>query len=122
VTLTDGRPQVLRVVCAIDCGVVVHPGIVAQQMESAVVFGLSAALYGQIDIRRGAVQQTNFPQYPLVQLAQSPQVQTHIVTSAALPGGVGEPGVPPLAAAVANAIRTLTGRRSRSLPLMTTGV
>ncbi len=117
VSLQDGKPRVHRVVCAVDCGTVVNPGIVAQQMESAVVFALSAALYGRIDIKDGAVQQTNFPSYPVVALAQAPVVETHIVRSQRPPGGVGEPGVPPLAPAVANALFVLTGKRIKTLPL-----
>lgn len=117
VSLLDGQPRVHRVVCAIDCGTVVNPGIVAQQMESSVVFALTAALYGKVDIHEGVVQQKNFPDYPMLRLAQAPLVQTHIVLSVRPPGGVGEPGVPPLAPAVANALFFLTGKRLRSLPL-----
>jgi len=118
VSLLDGRPRVHRVVCAIDCGTVVNPGIVAQQMESAVVFALTAALYGKVDIHDGVVQQKNFPDYPMLLLAQAPLVETHLVASTRPPGGVGEPGVPPLAPAVANAVFALTGTRLRSLPLV----
>lgn len=118
VSLIDGRPRVHRVVCAIDCGTVVNPGIVAQQMESAVVFALTAALYGKVDIHDGVVQQKNFPDYPMLLLAQAPLVQTHLVSSTRSPGGVGEPGVPPLGPAVANALFALTGTRLRSLPLV----
>ncbi len=118
VSLQDGRPRVHRVVCAVDCGTVVNPAIVAQQMESAVIFGLSAALYGQIDIRNGVVQQTNFPSYPVTSLADAPVVETWIVPSERKPAGVGEPGVPPLAPAVGNALFVLTGRRFKALPLL----
>ena len=117
VSLEDGMPRVHRVVCAIDCGTVVNPAIVAQQMEGAVVFGLGAALYSGIAIRGGAVQQRNFPDYPMLTLASAPRVETWIVPSERPPGGVGEPGVPPVAPAVANALFRLTGRRHRSLPL-----
>ena len=117
VSLRNGQVSVHRVVCAVDCGTVVNPGIVAQQMESAVVFALSAALYGKVDIHEGVVQQKNFPDYPMVRLAQAPLVQTHLVASMRPPGGVGEPGVPPLAPAVANALFALTGKRLRALPL-----
>lgn len=116
VSLEKGVPRVHRVVCALDCGTVVNPQIVAQQMESAVVFGLTAALYGRIDIHDGAVQQGNFPDYPMLTLASAPQVETWIVTSDRFPSGVGEPGVPPVAPAVANALFALTGKRHRSLP------
>lgn len=119
VSLPDGKtPRVHRVVCAIDCGTVVNPGIVAQQLEGAVMFGLTAALYSRIDIEDGAVRQTSFPSYPMVKLAESPVVETWIVPSERHPGGVGEPGVPPLAPAVANALFKLTGKRLRSLPLV----
>lgn len=118
VSMVDGTPRVHRVVCAIDCGTVVNPGIVAQQMEGAVVFALTAALYGKVDIRDGAVQQTNFNNYRMLRLAEAPRVETEILRSERPPGGVGEPGVPPLAPAVCNALFALTGRRVRALPLL----
>jgi len=117
VSLQDGKPRVHRVVCAVDCGTVVNPASVKQQMESAVVFGLTAALYSRIDIKDGVVQQTSFPNYPMVTLAQAPVVETHLVESSRVPGGVGEPGVPPLAPALSNALFVLNGKRYRSLPL-----
>jgi isoquinoline 1-oxidoreductase beta subunit len=117
VSLEQGAPRVHRVVCAIDCGVVVNPGIVAQQMEGSVVFGLTAALHGRIDIHEGVVQQGNFPSYPMLTMARAPVVETWLVPSQRSPGGVGEPGVPPLAPAVANALFVLTGKRLRSMPL-----
>jgi len=116
VSLQDGKPRVHRVVCAVDCGTAINPNTVAQQMESAVIFALTAALYGRIDIKDGAVQQSNFHDYPMVQLAQAPVVETWIVPSTRAPAGVGEPGVPPLAPAVANALFALTGKRQRALP------
>jgi isoquinoline 1-oxidoreductase beta subunit len=119
VSMVGGKPRVHKVVCAIDCGTVINPNIVAQQMEGSVIFALTAALYGKIDIVEGVVQQTNFNNYPMVKLAEAPIVETHIVTSTRHPGGVGEPGVPPLAPAVANAVFALTGKRHRSLPLVT---
>ena len=118
VSLEKGQPRVHRVVCAIDCGTVVNPHIVAQQMEGAVVFGLTAALHGRIDIRGGAVQQGNFPDYQMLTLASAPLVETYIVASERAPSGVGEPGVPPIAPAVASALFGLTGRRHRSLPIV----
>lgn len=118
VSLEAGQPRVHRVVCAIDCGTVVNPNVVAQQMEGSVIYALTAALHGRIDLRDGVVQQMNFPTYPMVQIASAPQVETWIVPSQRDPGGVGEPGVPPLAPAVANALFTLTGKRSRALPLV----
>jgi isoquinoline 1-oxidoreductase beta subunit len=110
-------PRVHRVVCAIDCGTVIHPDIVAAQMESGVVFGLTAALYGEITVKGGAVEQKNFPDYDMLRLAAAPVVETHIVPSGAFPGGVGEPGTPPIAPAVANAVFKLTGKPVRSLPI-----
>lgn len=119
VSLVAGKPRVHRVVCAADIGTVVNPGIVAQQMESAVLFGLSAALYGRIDIEGGVVKQTNFPNHPVLKMADAPPViETHLVPSTHAPGGVGEPGTPPIAPAVANALFVLTGKRLRSLPLV----
>ncbi|WP_083749067.1 molybdopterin cofactor-binding domain-containing protein [Pelomonas sp. KK5] len=117
VSIDNGRPRVHRIVCAIDCGTVVNPGIVAQQMEGGAIFGLGAALYGRIDIEAGAVRQKSFPDYRLVTLAEAPVVETHIVVSENPPGGVGEPGVPPVAPALANALFALTGERKRRLPL-----
>jgi isoquinoline 1-oxidoreductase beta subunit len=118
VSLNEGQIRVHRVVCAIDCGTVVNPDTVAQQMESSVVYALSAALYGQIDIVGGVVQQNNFPNYPLLSLAHTPVVETHIVPSTRHPAGVGEPAVPPLAPAVGNALFALTGKRARALPFV----
>ena len=117
VSMQQGQPVVHRVVCAIDCGTVVNPNTVEQQVQSAIVFALSAALFGNIDIEEGRVKQTNFPQYRMVQMAQAPHVQTWIVPSDRAPSGVGEPAVPPLAPALANALFALTGQRHRALPL-----
>ena len=118
-SIEGGVPRVHRVVCAADVGTVVNPGIVAQQLESAVIFALSAALHGRIDIEGGVVKQTNFPTYPVVRLADSPVIETHLVASTRWPGGVGEIGTPPLAPALANALFVLTGKRVRELPLTT---
>lgn len=111
------RPRVLRVVTAIDCGSVVHPGIVRQQVESSVMFGLAAALDHRIDIVGGAVQQRNFPAHAPLTLAETPAIEVHILPSERAPGGVGEPATPPVAPALANALFALTGQRLRSLPL-----
>ena len=114
----DGkRLRVHRVVAAIDCGTVVNPNLVRQQMEGAIVFGLSAALYGQVTLKDGTVEQTNFHDAPILRLADCPLIETDILPSSAPPEGVGEPGVPPVAPAVANALFALTGQRLRSLPL-----
>jgi isoquinoline 1-oxidoreductase beta subunit len=117
VSLDRAAPRVHRVVCAIDCGIVVNPRLVAQQMESGIVFGLTAALWGGVDIEDSVVRQRNFPDHPLLTLAQTPRIETHIVPSGDAPGGVGEPGTPPIAPAVANALFALTGNRLRELPL-----
>jgi isoquinoline 1-oxidoreductase beta subunit len=109
--------RVHRVVCALDCGLAVNPNIIAQQAESGVIFGLSAALYGAVTIRDGKVEQTNFHDYPVVRLNQAPVVETIILPSAEHPEGMGEPAVPPVAPAVANAVFKLTGKRLRNLPL-----
>ena len=118
VSLEGGKPRVHRVVCAADVGTVVNPGIVAQQMEGAVIFGLSAALYGRIDIEASVVKQKNFPDYGMVKLADAPRIETFLVPSTRHPGGVGEPGTPPIAPALANALFVLTGKRLRELPLV----
>lgn len=118
VSIEDGKIRVHRVVCAIDCGMVVNPDIVAAQVESAVVFGLTAALHGKITIDKGAAVEGNFDTYPMLRIDEMPVVEVHIVPSTEAPGGVGEPGTPPIAPAVANAVFALTGQRLRSLPLV----
>ncbi|MET0265444.1 MAG: molybdopterin cofactor-binding domain-containing protein [Duganella sp.] len=117
VSVQGDEIRVHRVVCAIDCGIAVNPNIIAQQAESGVLFGLSAALYGAVTIKDGKVEQTNFHDYPVARMNQAPEVETIILPSAQHPEGMGEPAVPPLAPAVANAIFKLTGKRLRSLPL-----
>ncbi|WP_306392743.1 xanthine dehydrogenase family protein molybdopterin-binding subunit [Telluria beijingensis] len=117
VSVQDGEIRVHRVVCAIDCGLAVNPDIVAQQVESSVIFGLSAALAGEITVEGGRVVQSNFGDYPLLRFGQAPQVETMVMPSSAHPEGVGEPAVPPVAPAVAAAVFRLTGQRLRSLPL-----
>jgi isoquinoline 1-oxidoreductase beta subunit len=117
VSLVDGRPKVHRVVAAIHCGLVVNPSQVAYQVESAVCFGLSAALHGEITIADGRVQQSNFGDYAPLRHEEMPRVEVHIVPSTDPPSGVGEPGTPVIAPAVANALARLTGVRARRLPL-----
>lgn len=113
----DKSIRVHRVVAALDCGFAVNPNHVAQQLESAVVFGLSAALGGRVDIEQGRVKQSNFHDVPALRLDACPVIETHIVPSSEPPEGMGEPGLPPLAPAVAGAVFALTGQRLRSLPL-----
>ena len=95
----------------------VNPNVVRQQIESAVLFGLSAALFGEISFKDGKVEQSNFHDYQVVRMNQAPQVQVDIIASAEHPEGMGEPGTPPIAPAVSNALFALTGQRLRSLPL-----
>ena len=118
VSLTDdGSVKVHRVVCAVDCGIAVNPDVIKAQMEGGIAFALSAALYGEITLEGGVVQQFNFHQYRQLRIPEMPVVEVHIVPSAEAPTGVGEPGVPPLAPAVANAVFSLTGTPVRKLPI-----
>lgn len=115
-----GKLRVHRVVCAVDCGEAVNPSGIEQQIQSGIVYGLSAALKGEITIDRGRVQQTNFHQYDVLRIDEMPLVEVHIVPSHAAPGGIGEAAVPPIAAAVGNAIYAATGKRVRRLPFRLT--
>lgn len=118
VEIVDGEVQVRRVVCAVDCGFAINPDTVKAQIESSIIYGLTAALFGEITIKDGRVQQSNFPDYAMVTLAQSPDIDVHIIESGVEHlGGIGEPGTPPIAPAVANAVYTLTGKRVRELPI-----
>jgi len=116
VSVQDGRIRVHRVTSAIDCGLAVNPLGVEAQVQSAMVYGLTAALYGRITLANGRVEQSNFNDYPLLRIDEMPEMSVHIVPSTAAPTGVGEPGTPPIAPAVANAVAALTGKRLRSLP------
>ena len=113
----SGQVKVHRVVCAVDCGRHVNPDIVAAQMESGIVYGLTAALKGQITIDKGRVAQSNFNDYEMLRLNEMPKVEVHIVPSNEAPGGCGEPGTPPIAPAVCNAIFATTGKPIRRLPI-----
>ncbi len=113
----DGTPKVHRVIAAVDCGMVVNPEIVRRQIEGGIAYGLSAALHGRITLKDGRVQQSNFHDYPVLRLPEMPRVDVHIVASREAPGGVGEPGTPPAAPAVVNAIFAATGKRLRTLPI-----
>jgi isoquinoline 1-oxidoreductase beta subunit len=117
VSAEGGRLRVHRVVCAIDCGIAVNPMAIAAQVEGGVAFGLGAVLHSRLDIREGRTQQSNFHDYRVLRIDEMPTVEVHIVPSREKPGGVGEPGVPPIAPAVANAVFALTGQRLRELPL-----
>jgi isoquinoline 1-oxidoreductase beta subunit len=117
VSLDGDKVKVHRVVAAFDCGLVVNPLTVEAQLQSAIAFGLSAALHGQITFKDGRVQQSNFHDYPVLRMNEMPLVEVHLVPGGERPTGVGEPGTPPLAPAVANALFALTGKRARTLPL-----
>jgi isoquinoline 1-oxidoreductase beta subunit len=113
----ENEIRVPRVVCAVDCGVVVNPDTVRAQVESAVVFGISAALYGDITLKHGRVEQSNFHDYRVLRMHEAPVVETHIVASGEAPGGMGEPGTATVMPAVANAVHALNGKRVRKLPI-----
>ena len=115
----DGSIRVNRVVVAIDCGQVINPDMVAAQMEGGICFGLTAALYGEVGFENGEVQQSNFNNYKMLRIGGMPRIEVHIVPSHEAPGGVGEPPVPSIAPAVANAIFAATGKRLRRLPFQT---
>ncbi len=118
VSVSDsGEVRVHRVVCAVDCGRYVNPLTIEAQMESGIVYGLSAALHGAITLKNGRVEQANFDTYPVLRMNEMPRVEVHIVPSREKPGGIGEPGTPPIAAAVTNAVFAVTGKRIRSLPI-----
>ena len=114
--------RVERVVCAVDCGLAVNPNIVLMQMESGIIYGLSAASSGAITLKDGVVEQSNFNDYPVLRMNQAPKIEVYIVASNEKSSGVGEPGVPPIMPAVCNAIAALTGKPVRSLPLSAQGI
>ena len=116
-SVDGGQIKVHKVTCAIDCGLAINPDVVTSQMESSINFGLTAALYGEITFKDGAVEQSNFHDYPMLRMNEAPQIDVEIIASTEDPTGVGEPGLPPLAGAVANAVFAATGKRLRSLPL-----
>ncbi|WLQ14838.1 xanthine dehydrogenase family protein molybdopterin-binding subunit [Hahella aquimaris] len=117
VSVESDAIRVHRVVCAVDCGLAVNPDTVIAQMQGGVIFGLTAALYGEITHTQGAVRQSNFHDYPVLRMNETPIIDVVLVGGDAAPTGVGEPGTPPIAPAVANAVFRLTGRRLRDLPL-----
>jgi CO/xanthine dehydrogenase Mo-binding subunit len=117
VSVQNDRVRVHRVTCAADCGQIIHPGIVEAQLSGSVVAGLTAALYGEITIENGRVKQGNFNDYRMLRIGEMPEIRVHVVKNHEEPGGVGEPGVPPIAPAVTNAIFALTGKRVRTLPI-----
>jgi isoquinoline 1-oxidoreductase beta subunit len=117
VSVDQGKVRVHRVVCAIDCGAYVNPGIIEAQGHSGVVFGMSAALYGELTFAKGRLEQSNFHDYPVVRMNECPEIEVHIVKNNEKSGGIGEPGVPCTAPAIANAIFAATGKPVRKLPI-----
>src|SRR6202030_3897889 len=113
----DGSVRVRRVVCAMDCGTVVNPDTVRAQIQSGTNFGVTAALYGEITLKDGRVEQTNFDTYQILRMSEAPVVEVHIVQSSESPGGIGEAGTSAIMPAVANAIFAATGKRLRKLPV-----
>ncbi len=117
VSVENNQIKVHRVVCVVDCGRVINPDIVRAQMESGIIFGMTAALQGEITLDKGKVMQSNFHDYPIMRINQAPEIEVHIIESDEHPTGVGEPGLPPIAPAIANAVFAATGQRLRQLPL-----
>jgi isoquinoline 1-oxidoreductase beta subunit len=120
VSVTEGKVRVHRMVCAIDCGQYVNPGIIKAQTEGGAIFGASAALYQELTFESGRLQQTNFHTFPVMRINECPEIETHIVESNEKAGGIGEPGVPCAAPAIANAVFSVTGKRVRRLPIRLT--
>lgn len=121
ISMTDKNIKVEKVFCVIDCGKIVNPRIIESQMQSGIVYGLTAALYGEITVKEGKIVQSNFPNYKMVMMNTMPHVEVHIMESDEYPGGVGEPATPPIAPALTNAIFAASGERIRSLPLSNHG-
>jgi len=117
VSIENNNIKVHKVTCVVDCGTAVNPDVIKAQMEGGIIYGLTAALYGEITLKDGMVEQTNFHNYPMLRMNESPEFDVIVMNSNEAPTGVGEPGLPPIAAAVANAIFAATGKRLRSLPL-----
>ena len=113
----DGTVRVRRVVCAVDCGSVVNPDTIQAQIEGAVIFGISAALYGRITLKGGRVEQSNFHDYRVLRMSEVPAIETYIVRNNEKPGGIGEPGTCAVMPAIANAIFAATGKRLKRLPV-----
>jgi isoquinoline 1-oxidoreductase beta subunit len=118
----DGAVRVRRVVCAVDCGAVVNPDTVLAQIQSAVMFGITAALHGEITLKDGRVEQSNFHNYQMLRMNEAPDVEVHIVHNQEPPGGMGECGTSAIVPAVANAIFAATGKRLRKMPVDTSAL
>src|SRR5262252_4237760 len=113
----NGAVRVRRVVCAMDCGTVVNPDTVQAQIQSGIMFGTTAALYGEITLKNGRVEQTNFDAYQMLRMNEAPAIEVHLVKSAEPPGGMGETGTSGVVPAIANAIFAATGKRLRKMPV-----
>ena len=120
VSVENGKIRVHKVTCVLDCGQAVNPDIVRSQIEGGVIYGLTATLYGGLNLEAGAIKESNFHDYPMLRMSESPEIEVVIIDSGTKPTGVGEPGLPPIAPAVANAVYKATGQRLRSLPLQLT--
>jgi isoquinoline 1-oxidoreductase beta subunit len=118
----NGAVRVRRVVCAVDCGTVVNPNTVPAQIQSGVIFGITAALYGEITLGNGRVQQSNFDTYQMLRMNEAPAIEVHIIQSSDPPGGMGECGTSLIVPAVANAIFAATGKRLRKMPVDATAL
>jgi isoquinoline 1-oxidoreductase subunit beta len=118
VRMVEGTPRVGRVIAAVDCGTAIAPDQIKAQVEGGVCYGLSAALFGKVTLKDGVVEQTNFDTYRVLRNSEAPTVETHILPSGNAPSGIGEPGLPPIAPAVANAILAISGQATNSLPFV----
>jgi isoquinoline 1-oxidoreductase beta subunit len=117
ISVVRGALKVHKITCVIDCGQMVNPRIVESQIESGIVYGLSAALWGDITLREGRARETNFNTYRVLRCNEMPEIDVHLIPSEAAPGGIGEVAVPPVAPAVCNAIFAATAKRLRRLPI-----
>ena len=122
ISIVGGNLKVHKIVCVVDCGQMVNPRIVESQVESGIVYGLSAALWGDISLSAGRVRQTNFHDYRVLRSNEMPELDVHLIPSAEAPGGIGEAGVPLVAPAICNALFAATGRRLRRLPIASYGL
>jgi isoquinoline 1-oxidoreductase beta subunit len=117
VTVKDNTIKVGEIHCAVDCGTVINPSIVDAQISGAIIYGLSAALKSKITVSNGRIDQSNFDDFDVLRMDETPKIHVHLIESDAAPSGVGEPGLPPAAPAVANAVYAATGKRIRRLPI-----
>jgi isoquinoline 1-oxidoreductase beta subunit len=120
--VADGTVRVHRVVCAMDCGIVVNPNTVQAQIQSGVIFGVTAALYGEVTLKNGRIEQSNFDSYQLLRLNDAPAIEVHVVRSSETPGGMGEAGTSGIVPAIANAVFAATGKRLRKMPIDTSAL